>query len=51
MYKIKSQQKHRRLLKHLMHGQDKIPGELFLNLQGFMRVEFHSKAHGIWWVS
>lgn len=29
----------------------KIPGELFFNLQGFMWVEFHSKAHGIWWMS
>lgn len=31
--------------------EKKIPGELFFNLQGFMWVEFHSKAHGIWWMS
>lgn len=37
---------------HVKHtNKQKIPCELFFNLQGFMWVEFHSKAHGVWWMS
>lgn len=37
---------------HVKHtNKRKIPCELFFNLQGFMWVEFHSKAHGVWWMS